>query len=290
MKCDSPYWVLPKAAFEKVPVPCGRCPPCKHRRVNSWVFRLVQEERVSLSSHFITLTYDSRFVPFSEKGWLTLRKKDVQDYWKRLRKLCSDSTIKYYVVGEYGSKNQRPHYHAIVFNVPDTKFFFDAWSLDGVPLGAVHIGQCTSDSIAYCMKYIDKDSSPLRFGGRILPKSADDRVPQFSLMSKGLGSNYLTPDVVAYHKADISRLYLTKPGGHRIALPRYYRQRIYSDSDLKAQVLLIGNSMLQQDLDDRVEFRRLYPASSGYTYEAYVSSRRYGRHISFYKNQTSRDV
>lgn len=141
MPCDSPIWI--NRAGKDFPVPCGTCPPCKIRRVNEWVFRLTwEEERNALSSHFVTLTYDSLHVPISPHGFMTLRKKDFQDYMKRLRKLHANVApdwppIKYYAVGEYGDLNRRPHYHAIIFNVSNDKYFADAWSLNGTQIGGV---------------------------------------------------------------------------------------------------------------------------------------------------------
>jgi len=77
MRCHDPYYVLPnKAALKKIPVNCGRCPYCKKRRVCSWEFRLLQEEKRSFSSYFVTLTYDSRHIPITPKKRTTLRKKD----------------------------------------------------------------------------------------------------------------------------------------------------------------------------------------------------------------------
>jgi len=278
MKCDSPYWVMPKAAFEKVPVPCGRCPPCKLRRVNSWVFRLVQEDRRSLSSHFLTLTYDTSFVPISEHGFMTLRKKDFQDYMKRLRNLCPDVTLKYYAVGEYGTNNKRPHYHAIIFNCPDTALFDQAWGF-----GGIHVGNVTSDSIAYCMKYIDKPSS--------FKHARDDRQVEFSLMSKGLGSNYLSPEMLSYHKSDISRLYATNPGGYRIALPRYYRLKIYDENEQRAQRYLIGEAAEVALRKEEREFQHVYQIDCpNYTFEQYKESCRYGRHKNFYSQLKPRSL
>lgn len=277
MICDSPFYVLPKAALEKVPVPCGRCPSCKLRRVNSWVFRLLQQEKVSDTALFVTLTYDTRFVPITSNGFMTLKKKDYQDFMKRLRKLTS-ATLKYYAVGEYGTNNNRPHYHAILFNCPDPELINQAWGL-----GSVHCGKVTSDSIAYTMKYIDKQK-----GKRL--HARDDREPEFPLMSKGLGKNYLSDDVVGYHRADLTRLYVTKEGGHRIALPRYYREKIYSDDDKRKQTRIIQDRVEIEEQNSIREFEQLYPAGSGYTYEQYKSSARYGRYRRFYSNQKNRDI
>lgn len=277
MICDTPYYVLPKAGLEKVPVPCGKCPPCKLRRVNTWVFRLLQEEKVSSSAYFVTLTYDTRMVPISDNGFMSLRKNDYQLYMKRLRKLCPDETLKYYAVGEYGTNNNRPHYHAIIFNVPDISFFNDAWGL-----GQIHVGKVSTDSIAYTMKYIDKPYKK-RLHAR------DDREFEFPLMSKGLGKNYLSDDIVNYHKADITRLYVTKEGGHKIALPRYYRNKIYTDQEQKQQVKIIQLSAEQQHEQDIQNFKQLgYP--SDLTFEQYKTSEKFGRYKKFYSSLNKREL
>lgn len=283
MTCDTPYYVTPKMGTQAVPVPCGRCPPCKLRRVNSWVFRLLQEEKVSTSSHFITLTYDTKHVPISENGFMTLSKRDFQLFMKRLRKICPN-TIKYYAVGEYGTNNKRPHYHAIVFNVPDPQMYFDAWTVDGDNIGIVDVGNVSTNSIAYTMKYIDKANFKRQHG-------RDDREPEFPLMSKGLGASYLSEDVINYHKDDITRLYATKEGGYRVALPRYYRQKIYSESDLKAQVEIIQKVVEINEAKDKKEYNQLYrdhPAPI--TYEAWKENKKYGRYNNFYSQQKDRDV
>lgn len=278
MKCDTPFWVLPKAAIEKVPVPCGRCPTCKLRRVNGWVFRMLEEDKISTSSHFVTLTYDTSTVPISDNGFMTLSKEDFQKFMKRLRKLCPQSKLKYYAVGEYGSINRRPHYHAIVFNCPDNEMFNTAWGL-----GSVFVGAVSSDSVAYTMKYIDKQTSRKTH-------FRDDRLPEFPLMSKGLGKNYLTDEIIEYHKADISRLYAVKEGGHKIALPRYYREKIYSESDLRKQVVLIQEISDETEISERHEFSRLYPSGAPISYEQWKESKRYGRYYSFYSRQKNRDL
>lgn len=282
MKCDSPFWTN-NVRGERVPVPCGRCPPCKLRRVNGWVFRMLEELKVSSSSAFVTLTYDTRTVPISDNGFMTLRKRDLQLYFKRLRKLCPDVRLRYYAVGEYGTKNNRPHYHLICFNCPDQAYFFDAWSLFGTDFGAVHVGKVTSDSIAYCMKYIDKPHFEKRH-------ARDDREKEFPLMSKGLGASYLSPDVVNYHKADISRLYATKEGGHRIALPRYYRDKIYSASEREAQKNLIQVEVEKDEIRQRLHFRSIYGEKPPISYEQWLENKRLGRYHSFYRNQKNRDL
>lgn len=161
---------------------------------------------------------------------MTLCKRDVQLFFKRLRKLheagyCGGCIkklpkIKYYAVGEYGTTTNRPHYHIIMFNAyPD--LVVQAWKLKSKEIGHVHIGNLTPASIGYTLKYVCKPS-------RIPLHRNDDRIPEFSLMSKSMGLNYITDETLRWHYADLeNRQYITIEDGKRIALPRYYRQKMY---------------------------------------------------------------
>ena len=93
-------------------------------------------------------------------------------------------SIKYYAVGEYGGKTLRPHYHMVIFNA-DVNLFERSWALENKTIGQIHVGTITEASIGYTLKYISKAS-------KIPLHKNDDRQKEFSLMSKGLGSNYLT--------------------------------------------------------------------------------------------------
>jgi len=289
MACDSPIYVNSKGV--SIPVPCGKCPPCKMRRVNEWVFRMMWEEQHnSVSSYFVTLTYDTAHVPLTPHGFMTLRKKDFQDFMKRLRKSISEyrftgldhPPVKYYACGEYGTKTNRPHYHAIILNVPNPDLFASAWSLSGVQFGAVDIGTATSDSVAYCMKYIDKES----FREKKYRHSRDDREREFSLMSKGIGAGYVEDDAVRrYHSADLSRNFLTKLSGHRIAMPRYYRQKIFTEQQLEQQRAIIESAVYEHEQ----KRRHLHDASgTPYTFPERLEFEREGRRKKFKAQQDKR--
>lgn len=209
-------------------VPCSKCPECKSRRVSAWSLRLVNQGNFADTAHFITLTYgegedeDGCYPRRTSNGFKTISKRDVQLFVKRLRFLQSKSgglPIKYYFAGEYGSRTARPHYHAIIFNA-DVNNFTTAWNL-----GHVHIGTVSEASIGYCLKYISK--------GRTVPRhSRDDRQSEFSLMSKGLGAAYLTAAKLRWHKFDVvNRVYAVIEDGKKVSLPRYYKDRIYTDQE-----------------------------------------------------------
>lgn len=202
--------------------PCGKCPPCLKRRASGWSFRLMQEDKYSLSSMFVTLTYNTSTVPITKNGFMSLKKRDMQLFFKRLRKI-SQYKIKYYAVGEYGGKTMRPHYHLIIFNTSASDII-NAWTLNDKPIGDVHFGNVSGASVGYCLKYMMKESKiPIHYN--------DDRIQEFSLMSKGIGKTYLTDAMIKWHHAKIcERLYLVIEDGKKIAMPRYYKNKIYDEN------------------------------------------------------------
>lgn len=231
MACLTPFTGRDKITGNAIAFPCGKCPECTKRRISEWSFRLMQEEKRSSSAHFITLTYNTKFVPITRLGFLTLNKKHLQNFFKRLRFNTGATNLKYYAVGEYGTDNYRPHYHAILFNLPSEHDVVNAWIADArkteqkESLGDCHFGTVTAASIGYSLKYISKKR-------RIPAHRNDDRLPEFALQSKGLGSGYLTEAAHAWHHADLlNRMHLVIEGGKKISMPRYFKNKIYTDAD-----------------------------------------------------------
>jgi len=235
-RCLTPFHMRNKITTEWMALPCGKCPSCMKRRTSGWSFRLIKEGERSETALFVTLTYDTKYVPLTKNGFMTLNKRDIQTYMKRLRKL-SDKKLKYYVCGEYGSKRDRPHYHLIIFNSNPIDVE-KAWSyykagIGNVPIGSIYIGEVNEASIGYTLKYMQKP-------GKIPKHKNDDRLKEFSLMSKGLGQNYLSNNMIAWHKNDlVNRMYVPIVGGKKIAMPRYYKDKVYSET----QKMIINNHM-----------------------------------------------
>lgn len=223
-QCLTPFHVkASKISNEKIPVPCGKCPNCIKRRVSGWSFRLIKQSEKSNNPLFVTLTYSNEKVPKTKKGYKTLRKSDVQNFFKRLRKLQTEK-IKYYLAGEYGTQTMRPHYHAIIFNTHEHKIL-RSWTLDGIPIGSIHIGRVSGASIGYTLKYLSKE-------GKVPHHKNDDRQPEFQLMSKGLGIDYITEAMTIWHKNDLTgRYYIPLLDGKKAPMPRYYREKIYNEAE-----------------------------------------------------------
>lgn len=221
-ECFNPFLVK-RGKEEPLPVPCGKCPSCVKRKISQWSFRLMQQEKYSHDAYFITLTYDNNHVPITDRGYLTLVKRDLQLFFKRLRKLNS-TKISYYAVGEYGSKTQRPHYHIILFNC-HISTVQTAWRFEGRDIGECHYGDVNGASVGYTLKYISK-------GRRFHDSDSDDRQPEFALMSKRIGSQYLTDSMTKWHKSDINnRMYVQLKDGRRVAMPRYFKDKLYTEEE-----------------------------------------------------------
>lgn len=280
--CDSPYTVANPTPWDgrgqKLPVPCGRCPVCKKRRVSQWVFRLEEESKLHKDAHFVTLTYER--CPETDSGLLTLDRKEFPAFMKRLRSKVYHkgfrNKIRYYAVGEYGSEGERPHYHAIIFGCPDPVLYEASWRQGETSIGIVHVGTVTAKSIAYCAQYVDKKKIVPKFDG-------DDRVPEFSLMSKGIGKNYLTDAKVAYHKSDLSRMYVTRKDGVKVSMPKYYKDKIFDDLE-KMKMGLIAKRKFREDL----EFDEKLFDGDAEEFFARKEQERFARYENFYLRQKTK--
>lgn len=153
------------AGFIKVQIRCGQCIGCRLNTSRLWAIRLVQEAKCHNANSFLTLTYSDEHLP----EYSSLRPRDLQLFIKRLRqKLWRKYKIKvrFYAVGEYGEKTNRPHYHVLLFGYDfyeDRKllkiskkghhlFKSDLLS-ECWPFGHANLGEVTFESAAYCARY-----------------------------------------------------------------------------------------------------------------------------------------
>lgn len=170
---------------------CGKCPECLQDKRLEWSIRLQLHAKYCNLRPFIAhLTYDNEHVPVSPSGKLTLVRKDVQDFIKRLRYYLPNENkkvFKYFISGEYGPNGtHRPHYHCILFGLPQNLekaeaqlLLQKAWNLGFV--------RHTSDWVKsyaqlhyvtkYMINYFDED-----FAGKTAP---------FRLASNGFGKDFI---------------------------------------------------------------------------------------------------
>ena len=167
---------------ERQDVPCGKCGACLSNKRDEWSIRLQEEARINRNGYFITLTYMDQEIPMNDEGYYSLEKRDLNLFLKNIRskidrldwdtysmdmyiekpeieryhkmmgikKKARVLPFRYYAIGEYGSKFERPHYHVIGFNIPMTvlREVQECWNK-----GIVDIGKAEQGSIHYVAGY-----------------------------------------------------------------------------------------------------------------------------------------
>lgn len=250
MKCLDQKLIYPHRSIDwcdrneerPIMVPCGKCPACLSNRRNDWSFRLQQEHKASKSAYMVTLTYDDKHVPADG----SVHVEHLQLYFKRLRQHherggFGKNNIRYYAVGEYGTKTRRPHYHILLFNCPES-IIRKAWKdKNGTDVGFVHVGRVTGASVAYVTKYIIQKAD--------VPEGLNK---PFVTMSRayGIGGHYLTDEMVQWHR-DNDANHAMLPGNEKTRLPRFYRDKIWfkpKDRErISAKAMIITKARLEKE-------------------------------------------
>lgn len=231
----------PSGPAEPIKVPCGQCIGCRLDRSRQWAVRCVHEASLYPLNCFVTLTYDDQNLP--EAG--SLQKDDHQRFIKRLRERFPVNRIRYFLCGEYGEENMRPHYHALLFNHDfldkepwcDSKgnTVYRSADLEELwPVGYSWIGEVTWQSAAYVARYVMKkvngDRAWERYVQDVDPETGECRClePEYIAMSRRPG---IAAGWYQRFKGDTQKDFVTHEG-KKYKLPRYY-DRILELEDIR---------------------------------------------------------
>lgn len=268
-------------------LPCGKCPNCLIRKRKDMSVRLSHEASMHDECCFVTLTYDDDHVPsvrdvepwddtlVIERGHKegcvnTLVPSDVQKFLKRLRRHLEyvpkkpqkgrdhvTKPIRYFAVGEYGSKTHRPHYHLLIFGwKPSDQFVHQV--RDGYTInrsaqieklwkyGFSTVADVNHGVAKYCARYVTKKFA------RLSDSSNEPTffVPEFVLQSTrngGIGAPWLEK-----HATNLFTGFVNVRNGERISkcsIPKYYYQRLRK----------INLPLWLELRDQRIEFIRTHP-------------------------------
>lgn len=95
---------------------CGACLPCRLKKRREWTHRIMLEAGLQVDNAFVTLTYAPN--PDPEKDIWSLNPHHHRQFMDALRKRLKPLKIRFFAVGEYGEKNDRPHFHYALFGYP----------------------------------------------------------------------------------------------------------------------------------------------------------------------------
>ncbi len=260
-------------AADPVSLPCSQCIGCRILKSQTWAMRCVHEAQMHDRNSFVTLTYSPEHLP-PDGG---LDHSHFQLFVKRLRKRIG--SIKYFMCGEYGEDNLRPHFHMCVFGFDfsgdrsfhterrgnrlyTSKLLSEVWGK-----GFCSVGDLTFDSAAYVARYTMKK---LNSGITIESKRAfEDKYhrvdvdtgewllvePEYCQMSRrpGLGSTWFTKYHGDVYPSDEVRL-----EGRRMRPPRYYDDKLDEEelASYKASRLLSLDKHSADLTPDRLAVRK----------------------------------
>jgi len=183
--------------YQALNVPCGTCILCRNETARQWAVRIAHEAQQWEENSFITLTYSDENLP--QHG--SLDYQDLVKFWKRLRK--ETGSLRYYAVGEYGDKTQRPHYHACLFghdfisggiqtrDVPN-KLWVNPMLDRCWGLGQVSVGKLNFETARYTASYVTKKLRQKQQYVRIEEKTGEliPLVQPRAFMSKNIGRDW----------------------------------------------------------------------------------------------------
>lgn len=191
-------------------VPCNECVLCKNRKCNSFVQRCRMESQLyDCVPWFCTLTYNDNWLPVDG-----LSVREVQLFVKRFRINLERhgyfDRIRYVIVGEYGRKTHRAHYHAIFWNL-HPNIFNDYETIKNIMAESWHYGYIKSrlidmsndKSFYYTSKYMKKEC--------VVPEGCNKPFMLCSLRDGSIGAPFIDKlKTRLHHTLNTSFKYLDK--------------------------------------------------------------------------------
>lgn len=218
-----------------VPVGCQDCIECRKQKARSWQIRLLEDIKTNKNGKFITLTFsDESYAELSEeiikqdakekietpKGYIldnriaTLAMRRFNERWRQK----TGKALRHWMVTELGHKGtENIHMHGIIWTNKDIDTIKDTWKY-----GFIWMGKYVNGStVNYIVKYVNKRDLDHKSYKSII------------LTSPGIGANYMNNEdwkKNKYNGTDTIETYRTETG-HKIAMPIYWRNKIYSEEE-----------------------------------------------------------
>ncbi|AZL82710.1 replication initiator protein [Apis mellifera associated microvirus 37] len=272
MLCEKPRKFATAAGL----LPCGVCRPCRLNRRRDWVTRLSLESKAHDENLWITLTYQNQFLPidrqrkdglrFGSEEYPTLWRPDYQNFFKRLRNYGLPSDFKYFLVGEYGTKFHRPHYHACLFGIGHDyrDKVLEAWSVPSssgrLPIGHVYFGDVEPHSIQYTAGYTVKKMTSFSH------QDLHGRYPEFPAPSKGLSLDSVDLIIRAMDDLQLNDIpSLITVNDRKVPVPRYLKRKVREKLGIthtlgtqRWQDEMYGMQVRQMDYSEGISITDLY--------------------------------
>lgn len=215
-----------------VPIGCQKCMECRKQKKREWQIRLLEDIKTNKNGHFITLTFSnesitelSKEIPKELEGYdidnaiATLAMRRFLERWRKEYK----KSVRHWMVTELGHKNtEHLHMHGIIWTDEKTEQIRKHWKYgyiwDGYEKKRTYVNDAT---VNYITKYIHKVDKIHKEYKSII------------LTSPGIGGNYtntINSRNNKFKEGETDETYRTR-SGHKIAMPIYWRNKIYSEKE-----------------------------------------------------------
>lgn len=209
-----------------VAVGCGQCVECRKQKAREWQVRINEEIRTDGRGKFMTMTFnDEAFAeldPNNEMEANEFAALAIELFRKRWYKKYREG-IKHWLVTELGhgkhspdhKSTERLHLHGFIWTDKTCAEIEERWKY-----GWIDEGEYVNEkSVGYCVKYVSKvDEAHPKFVSRVFA-------------SKGIGKGFFERSDAKLNKfrGTETREYYKTPSGIKLALPRYYRNKLYTE-------------------------------------------------------------
>lgn len=213
-------------------VPCGKCLLCRRKRASEWRLRLMaeaQSEQNIRNVLFLTFTFNDKYY----QSYLDDKSVFIRR-WRQNFKYKYGFAPRYFLIEDCGSQFGRIHLHGFLFNVPKSKITTLRKERLCWKYGFVDLSFCKSlKAISYACGYITGASlkkDALKHGKPVCEKAKKFIGKIF--VSKGLGRAFVDLNKSEF-RSRTENHFLVRQGLFNVALPRYYRNKIWTVYELE---------------------------------------------------------
>lgn len=244
-----------------VPVGCTQCIECRKQKARNWQVRLLEDLKTNHNGKFIALTLSNQSYAslYKEIDGLEGYEIDnqiatlaVRRFLERWRKKYKRS-LRHWLVTELGHKGtENIHLHSIIWTNEPLQQVTDIWQYGFTWTGYMKNGKLQNyvneQTVNYIIKYVHKiDQQHKTYKSKVLT-------------SPGIGGNYTNTEDSnrnKYNSNTTNTTYRTRTG-HSIALPTYWRNKIYSETEREKLWIEMLNKQERWICGERVDISKGY--------------------------------
>lgn len=226
---------VPDERMKYVPIGCGNCMECRKQEQLKWQVRLNEEIKERDNGIFVTLTFSNESIKklINENEYLQklegyeldnqIAIRAVRLFLERWRKRFKKS-VRHWLITELGHNGtENIHLHGILWTNISLSTIRNLWQYGYIwprenDEKSNYVGERT---VNYIVKYVRKIDVEHKYYKSVV------------LASKGIGSGYLKRQDALSNKfkgTETNEAYKT-PTGHKLSLPIYYRNKIYTEEE-----------------------------------------------------------